>query len=439
MPVYFKNLEPRLNELRLGLLLALFLALPGLVAAGQDASQTQRHERTNAVEQMGKPYLVLVSIDGFRWDYPELPETPALDRIATMGMRAEALQPVFPTLTFPNHFSIATGVYPASHGIVANEFPHESGNGWYHYKDRSTVQDGRWYQAEPIWVTAEKQGMLTAAYYFVGTEADVAGIRPSSWHVFDASVSGAERVEQVIEWLSEPPETRPHLLTLYFEDVDDDTHWYGPGSPESLEAIRRVDSQLQMLLDGIGNLAHADEVYLVLLSDHGMAAYSEGEPTLVLDQLVSLEGSRSVEGGTYVFLHFEQADRARAERIRNTVNQGWNCGRALLPDEAPSGWRTGSGGRFPDLLLMADPGCAVISTEDRRGKITPGDHGWVPEMPEMRGIFYAMGPRIPAGLRIGVVQATDVYPLMMSILGLTAPHPMEGDSKWLPSLLLPEQ
>ncbi len=149
-------------------LLALVLMLATPAAAGDPGSGG-----FNAPRHIDKPYIVLVSIDGFRWDFPELQDTPAMDRMAAQGMRAAALQPAFPTLTFPNHFSIATGALPARHGVVANEFPDEERRLWYHYKDRRTVQDGDWYLAEPIWVTAEKQGMVTAAYFFVGTEADI--------------------------------------------------------------------------------------------------------------------------------------------------------------------------------------------------------------------------------------------------------------------------
>jgi len=422
----------------LRLVLGLLLAMAGPAMAHGDPATDGGSGAINASGKLDKPYLVLVSIDGFRWDFPDLQDTPAMDRMAASGLKAEALEPAFPTLTFPNHYSIATGLLPASHGIVANEFPHEDGERWYHYKDRSTVQDGQWYLAEPIWVTAEKQGMVSAAYFFVGTEADVAGVRPSHWYAFDAAISGEVRVQQVLGWLSEPPETRPHLITLYFEEVDDYTHWYGPGSPESLEAIQRVDAQLGLLLDGIENLDHGKEIYVLLVSDHGMAGYDSPEPTLVLNRIIDLAGTHSVEGGPYVFIHFEETDPGRAKLMRDTINGHWTCGRALLPTEAPPAWKMESGGRFPDLLVMANAGCSVITTTQKQKKITPGDHGWPPEMPEMRGIFYAVGPRIPAGTRTGMVHVTDIYPLMLSILGLPAPHPTDGDPERLPSLLLPE-
>ncbi|MCH8226975.1 MAG: alkaline phosphatase family protein [Proteobacteria bacterium] len=412
--------------------LLIFLAL--LLCGGASASGLGSGGR-NAPDQLHKPYLVLISIDGFRWDYPDLYPTPAIDRIAERGLKAEAMQPAFPTLTFPNFYSIATGMLPAHHGLVANEFPGEETGSWYNYKTRSTVQDGSWYLAEPIWVTAEKQGMVTAAYFFVGTEADVRGVRPTHWRKFNTEDSGEQRVRQVLKWLAEPAEVRPHLITLYFEEVDDYAHWYGPGSPQSIESISRVDEQIGQLLDGIEKLPFAEDVYIVLVSDHGQALYQKQKPVFILDQHVVLDGARLVEGGPYVFIHFDQEDETRVAEIRDTINRAWNCGRALLPEDAPESWAVNDSRRFPDIIVQADPGCAVISSSARRNKITPGDHGWPPEMKEMRGIFMASGPGIAPGTRTGVIHVTDVYPLMMKILGLPFPGPIDGDPDRLPALL----
>jgi arylsulfatase A-like enzyme len=244
-------------------------------------------------------------------------------------------------------------------------------------------------------------------------------------------------VNQVLDWLNDPPSTRPHVITLYFEDVDNNTHWYGPGSTQSIESIRRVDAHVKHLLDGIAELPHGDQVYVLLVSDHGQATYDFSRPPLVLDRIVGLEGTRIVEGGAYAFIHFDEPHDDHLLAMRDTINANWDCGRALLPGDAPAGWTTGASPRFPDLMVMADPGCAVVSTIAKLYKVTPGDHGWPPEMPEMKGIFRAMGPRIPAGTRVGVIHVSDIYPLMLEILGLQAPHPIDGDPERLPSLLLP--
>ena len=212
----------------------------------------------NLPGQQNKPYLILISIDGFRWDYQDRYDTPAMDRIAADGIRADAMQPVFPTLTFPNHYSIATGLYPANHGLIGNRFFSPDRGRFYSLYDRHTVQDGSWYGGEPVWVAAERNGMVTAAYYFVGTEAPVNDIPLSHWRPFDPSVSGSRRVEQVLDWLNMEDEQRPHLITLYFEDVDSATHQHGPGSSQSIAAIERVDGYLGQLIAGIEALSIAE-------------------------------------------------------------------------------------------------------------------------------------------------------------------------------------
>lgn len=419
----------------------LLLAITIVVAAACSAPGAQAPEiqstHLNAPGQRDKPYLVLVSIDGFRWNFADQHDTPSIDRLAAGGVRAKSLQPAFPTLTFPNHYSIATGLLPVHHGIVANRFPARDRQRWYWYKDRTAVQDGNWYTAEPIWVTAEKNGMLSAAFYFVGTEADVGGIRPTHWRAFDSEVNGEVRVRQVLDWLTEPPEHRPHMITLYFEDVDDYGHWNGPDSAENIEAIRRVDRQLGMLLDGIGQLPHGDEVYVLLVSDHGMDRYDPAHTPLILDQFIDLNGIRLVEGGPYVFMHFDQADPQRSAQIRDAINARWSCGRALLPQEAPDHWAVGDSPPFADVIVLADAGCGVVSSADMNHKMTPGDHGWPPESKAMRGVFYAMGPRIEPGTEIGTIHVTDIYPLMLRILDLPAPHDFDGNPDLLSGLLLP--
>jgi predicted AlkP superfamily pyrophosphatase or phosphodiesterase len=387
----------------------------------------------NAAHQLDKPYLVLVSIDGFRWDFMERYPTPNLDRIAAAGSRAERLLPVFPTLTFPNHYSIATGLYPASHGLVANTFPDPQSGRWYSMKDRGAVQDPYFYSGEPIWVTAETQGMVAASFFFVGSEAPIKGVQPTHWRRYDGDIPGAARVDQVLAWLAEPPERRPHMITLYFEEVDSYSHWYGPDSAANIEMIHRVDSYVGHLLDGLQKLPHGGEVNLIVVSDHGLRAYLENEPPFVLAELVDTGHAALVGGGSYLFIHLDDEDAPSADQITATVNRHWEHGKAYTRETAPADWHVTGNPRFPDVILMPEPGHAVIPVAG--GESLAGDHGWAPDDPAMHGFFLASGPGIKPGIELGPIEMVDVYPLMVSLLGLNAPDKLDGDADKLGGIL----
>lgn len=398
---------------------ALVLALS--TAAPISAAEPAGSGGINAPEQRDKPYVVVISIDGFRWDYQADNDTPALDRIAAAGIRAESLEPVYPTLTFPNHYSIATGLYPAEHGIVTNEFMNEARDDWYVYKKRETVQDGTWYRGDPFWTVAERNGLVTASFFFVGTEAPINGIAPTYWNLFDASVPGETRIEQTLHWLSMPKEKRPHLITLYFEDVDVATHDFAPGSTESRNAIRQVDQYIGDLLDGIDALDIRDEIYLMILSDHGQIAASKEHEPLLLNEIIDLEGLSIVDSATSIQLYLDRPDKARATHIRDTINQHWQHGRAYLREETPEHWRMRKSQRFPDIIVQAEPHHAVLSHPDKAYNLKPGGHGLDPREKDMHGIFLAYGPGLPKGKIIGTISAVDIYPLVLQILDLPDP------------------
>lgn len=416
------------------LLLLALISAASISCIGTSSTSTGQQpagsDGVNTEEQQDKPYIVLISIDGFGWDYTDRFATPALDRLIERGVRAESLKPVFPTLTFPNHYSIATGTYPAEHGIIANYFPHEDSSAWYNYRDRGAVQDGSWYGGEPIWVAAERAGMVSAAYFFVGTEAPVDGISPTHWYPFSADIPGNERVGQVLHWLELPEERRPHVVTLYFEHVDMASHRYGPDSPENEAAVSEVDGYLSQLLDGIEALPISDEVYVVVVSDHGQSVYRDRAATLILDEIIDLEGITIVEGGSHAFLFLDDGDAGRAARIRDTVNGHWQHGRAWLRAETPAEWQLGHGARIADIILQPDPGYAVLSTKELVSKLNVGAHGWAPEFRDMHGIFIGAGPRLPSGCRIGTVEAVEIYPLLLDILEL----PDRRANRWESSL-----
>ena len=234
-----------------------------------------------------EPTVLLISLDGFRWDYLEKAHTPNLDRLVNTGVKARALIPVFPTKTFPNHYSIATGLYPENHGIIANTMYDPVVDDTFALSLRAAVSDGRWYGGEPIWVTAEKQGQISATLFWPGSEAEIEGFRPTYWYEYDHDMPHADRVNQVLAWFDLPPDHRPTFITLYFPDTDDDGHRFGPDSPEITSTIQQLDSTLGTLFQGLMERGIMEEINILVVSDHGMASIDSTQ-MIFLDDYINL-------------------------------------------------------------------------------------------------------------------------------------------------------
>jgi len=231
-------------------------------------SSCARPQVKNLEKFQQAPYVVLVSIDGFRHDYASLHSSKELLDMQARGLAAKSLRPVFPSKTFPNHYSIITGRYAEDHGIVSNEFYDKANGESYSISDRHSVMDGKWYLGEPVWILAQKQGMSSASYYWVGSDAKIQGLSPNYYFSYDSKVENAKRVNQVLAWLQLPIEKRPHFITLYFSIVDSAGHDAGPNSQQVKNAIQAVDEEIARLRQGIKSFALP--VNLIVVSDHGM-------------------------------------------------------------------------------------------------------------------------------------------------------------------------
>jgi predicted AlkP superfamily pyrophosphatase or phosphodiesterase len=408
----------------------LLLSLHACGGSGHDGGGTGG---LNASEHLDAPYVVMLSLDGFRHDYLDVFPTPALGRMIAEGARADRMIPTFPTKTFPAHYSVATGMYAETHGLVGNRFWAPDRDGLYTPADRVVVEDGSWYRGEPIWVTAERQGMVSAAYYFVGTEADVGGISPSHWHRFDASVSNRTRVDAVLEWLALPSESRPHVITLYFEDLDEAGHRFGPGSPEVGETVARVDEDLGRLLDGIDALPHGERVYVVVVSDHGMLRVDpEHVQTLDLD---AFPGVRLITGGPYASLVLQQGGPERAARVRDSLRTMLPQSEVWLREEIPERFHYSADPRIGDIVALASPGSIIVPQWWDGELAEPHTHGWDNQTPEMGAIFLALGPRIRPGARIPAFESVHVYPLLAHLLGLRPNPDIDGRLEVLAPIL----
>jgi len=369
--------------------------------------------------------LVLISLDGFRWDYLDRVDTPNLDRIAA-GVRAESLVPPFPSYTFPSHYTLVTGLHPEHHGIVSNVFYDPERREQFKLGAPEDMTDGRWWGGEPVWNTAERQGMPAATLFWPGSEADIGGMRPSEYTAYDSGMPHTERVDRVLSWLRRDPATRPGLLTLYFSSVDSAGHGHGPDDPAVDQAVRGVDQAVGRLLDGIEASSLSDKVDLVVVSDHGMAP-KDPEKIVFLDQAdVDLQGVHIVEYSPLLQARITDAERAESVRAAIDALDHVQC---HLQDQTPPDWHYRDHRAIGDVVCLAENGWQLTQRDyyqSNPDRFTGGTHGWDPDWKAMHGIFLADGPRIRDGQRLGTVSAVDVYGVLCAIAGLE-PAPNDGD------------
>ena len=369
--------------------------------------------------------VLLVSIDGFRADYLDLGITPNLARIADAGVQAAWMEPSYPSLTFPNHYTIVTGLRPDHHGIVQNTM-HDAALGDFSLGKRDAVNNGRWWGGEPVWVAAENAGLATATLFWPGSEAAIDGVRPTRWLPYDGDMPMDARVDTVLGWLAEPDSTRPRFATLYFDAVDHAGHGHGPDSPEAHAAVREVDVAIGRLLDGLASRGLDDRVNLIVVSDHGMAAVEPGHEIAVED-MVAPGDVRLVSAGQSVGFVPLPGREAAAQAQLLGKHGHYECWRR---EALPERWHYGSHPRVPPIICQMKEGWNARPREwieKRPSTTTRGSHGFDPALPSMRAIFLARGPAFREGARLPAFDNVDVYPLLMELVGLE-PAANDGDA-----------
>ena len=369
--------------------------------------------KPNAAAQQRKHYVVLVSLDGFRYDYAAKFGAPHLKQLAAEGASApEGMIPSFPSVTFPNHYAIATGLYPEHHGIVENNFYDPARKQSYASRNPDTVRDGSWYGGMPLWSLAEKQGMRTACFFWPGSEAEIAGERPSYYLHYDNSVPDEERIDQVIAWLKLPAAQRPHFITLYYYEPDHTGHEDGPDSPQTGDVVHHVDALMGTLEADLKAL-HLP-IDLIVLADHGMATVEGG--WIDLDKYADL--SKFVTVGSLLYAPNEEAAERAYEQLRGASDKFVVYRRR----DVPAHLHFTTNARIGDPVVIPTGPYLIRAHAPGTPEVAPapkGDHGYDPAgMKSMRAIFYAAGPDIRAGYALEPFANVDVYPLIAHILGL---------------------
>lgn len=383
---------------------------------------------TPLLPQSPAPTVILVSLDGFRWDYLDRGITPNLGRLASEGVRARAMVPVFPTKTFPNHYAIVTGDYPAHNGIMGNTFTAPDIGAKFAMSNHDAVRDPRFWGAEPIWVTAERQGQRTAPFFWPGSEAAIDGVKPTYVMPYDQRLPDKARVAQVLQWLDLPADRRPTFLTMYLSGVDGAGHRYGPDAPETRAAIRHADGIIGLLMKGLAERGIADKVNVIVVADHGMAATSP-------DRVIRLS--------EYIRRRWLDVDNLSPALMawphagfEDSVYAGLKNAPHLTVyrrAELPARFHLEGSPRVPPVIAIADAGWTIRAGDDAVWS-TNGDHGYDDSLPDMRAIFVAHGPAFRRGVVVPPFRNIHVYSLMAEILRVR-PAPNDGSLDSVRALL----
>ena len=369
--------------------------------------------RKNSPSQFNKPYVILISADGFRSDFAQMYEAKNLQALSQQGVRAKFMTPSYPSVTFPNHYSIVTGLYPSHHGLVDNSYIDIPTGAFYTMSNKKMVAEGKWYGGTPLWVLAEKQKMISASFYWVASEADIQNIKPTYHYIYNEKIDIATRIKAVKDWLSLPEELRPHFITFYFPDVDHDAHNFGPEDVQVKKSVQFVDSSINALQASLSTLQLP--INYIFVSDHGMAKV-DNVNTKALPSSIDTTYFTVPWGDTQ--LHLYAKDKSKIASTYEALKKDTSVTVYTL-DQTPNYWHyKKSDDRFNRLgdLIVVPHYPKVFNLSNR--KTTMGKHGFDNHMPEMRASFMAWGPAFKKGLVIDGFENVNIYPLIAHILGL---------------------
>lgn len=379
---------------------------------------------TDSVTERQPDKVLLISIDGFMNEYLDRNPTPNFDRFIESGIRAEYLIPVFPTKTFPNHYSQVTGLLAENHGIIANSFQDDSLNARFSYgPPDGSPNDERWWGGEPIWTTVEKQGKTSATMFWPGSEASINGVQPTKWKPYDGSVDNYARIDSVMSWLDSEGEINADFGTLYFSNVDSRGHGFGPNSPEVDEAVVQADSLVGYLWDRIGEMGLRNKLNVMIVSDHGMAELSD-DRVIFLDDLIDLGDVDVIDWTPVAML---KPGEGKREEIYTALKENERNYGVYKKEDLPRRYGFTNHYRIPEIIMIADAGYTITNRAfyEQRGLVA-GAHGFDHEAPEMRTVFFASGPAFASGETVPAFSALNLYELMTHLLGV---EPAENDGE----------
>ncbi|CAC5402295.1 ENPP5 [Mytilus coruscus] len=361
--------------------------------------------------------VLLVSMDGFRWDYLTKVSTPNFDRLARNGTKASYINNTFITKTFPCHYTIVTGLYEESHGIIGNHMYDPVFNSTF---GMQTYETRWWNGGEPLWVTARRQKLTSATYFWPGSEAEIRGYRPNIWFHYNESVPFKTRIDTVITWLADK---QINLVNLYFHEPDATGHAFGPDSPQIREKVKKMDKILGYLLDKFDSHNLWNNVNLIVTSDHGMTTIDTAKKVVDITDHVDMRNIQfTVDNGPIM-----QVQPALGQ-IDNVVQSLQNVSHISVfkKEEIPNHWHYKNNRRIMPVFLLAEDGWSITKNKTKaalyRGR---GAHGYDNRLDKMKPIFLARGPNIKENHIADTFRSIDIYPMICHLLGIQ-PAPNNG-------------
>lgn len=388
------------------------------------------------------PYVILISLDGFRHDYVEKFDTPHLKKLISQGVSAEAMLPSYPSKTFPNHYTIVTGMYPDNHGLVDNSFYDTELDIQYSIRNRAVVENPAFYGGTPLWQLVQQNGMKSASYFWVGSEAPIKGSFPDYYHIYDDAIANETRIDAAIDWLKLPASERPNFMTLYFSLVDSQGHATGPNAEATKQTVLEADRLIGLLVEKLKTVDLP--VNIIITSDHGMHEIAPRDEAYVTisDLLKDFDRDKFRFVGNGAHGHFYSQDKSYLNQMATALRARTDSDKfeVFFKDEMPENWHYGSNKRVGDLFIKINPKHYLTSSSRKASIIANkefhGEHGFDPdETEDMGAIFYASGPSFKSGMKIDKFRNIHIYPMIAKVLGITSLPVIDGKLEVLAPIL----
>jgi predicted AlkP superfamily pyrophosphatase or phosphodiesterase len=383
-----------------------------------------------------QPYVLLVSYDAFRWDYLDRGITPNMEKFAEEGVRALSLEPVFPSKTFPNHLSIITGLYAENHGIISNDFINTVTLEHYKITNAKEVRNRKWYLGEPFWVTAKRNGIKTASFFWPSSTVTDSSYSPDIYKLFNDSIKFEARVDSVVSWLQLPYEKRPHFITLYFCLTDTYGHRFGPNSDSINFAISRMDEITKYMEDKLRKANMYDSVNIIILSDHGMTE-------IYKDKIINIEKiltGYDVQYSNAGPLMMIKPKKEETEKVYSILKENENHFKVYKRAEVPEYYHFSKNPFIYPLVLIADLGWSLVNERSKTIFLSDtvdnkGNHGYDNHILDMHGFFIARGPAFKKGYKTGTLLNIDIYPLLCEIFNIFPVSKIDGEAERIEFIL----